>query len=34
VTRLVMATCDGTDLQKWNAPTAVLETTLTDVTES
>lgn len=34
VTRLVIATCDGTDLQKWNAPTAVLETTLTDVTES
>jgi len=34
VTRLVMVTCSGSNLQKWNAPAAVLVDTLYDVTET
>jgi Ricin-type beta-trefoil lectin domain len=34
IARLVMAACTGSTLQKWNAPTSILKSPLTDVSEN
>ena len=33
ITRLIVASCTGSTLQKWNAPTSILRSPLTDVSE-